>query len=133
MGPQVEPFDDGVRQIVVRLERRIGRPADVTISRSAGIAGPSDDLSANVYDPTTPSGRSRGTRLVLMALCADSAIWPSIHEAFEAEGFEPATPEPDHGRVFYRSRTRALLVVPTDPRAERAVDRVGKALLTEVV
>lgn len=132
MEPQVETWDAGVKQIISTLEKRIGRSDFVTLTQVASVAGTSEP-EAIVYDPTSPSKRSTGTPLVIMVLCADAATWPLIEAAFRAEGFEPVTPEPDQGRVFYRSRTRALLIVPANPEATRAVDRTGRALLTQIV
>lgn len=133
MGPQVEPYADGVSRIVGRIQARIALPSQVTVSETAGVEGHSADLAAIVFDPISPSHRATGTRLTLMALCADRSVWPRIHAAFEAEGFDPITPEPDHGRVFYRSRTRALLIVPENPGAKMAVEKTGRAVLTEVI
>jgi hypothetical protein len=133
MAPEVEPFHDGVNRIVAVLRARIGHPEFVTLTQVSSVAGASSEPSVIVYDPTTPSHRSKGTPLLVMALCADSATWPAIQVAFEQEGFDAVTPEPDHGRVFYRSRKRAMLIVAANPGVASSVEQTGKPLLTEII
>jgi hypothetical protein len=60
-------------------------------------------------------------------------VWPYVHEAFRAEGFEPLTPEPGNGRVCFASGLKALLIVPEHPGATRPIDQTGRALLTTII
>lgn len=130
---ETEPYEEGLKRALARIERGIGRPEDVTLmeGNAADLRGPPPQVI--VYDPSVPSGRSTGTPLLITALCSDRTVWPRIHATFAAEGFDPLTPEPDEGRVCYASRTKALLIVEAHPGATRPADRTGLALLTSIV
>ena len=132
MAVPVEPYQAGLERLMEGIANRIGRK-DVTVMEGNASDMRGSPPSVIVYDPSAPSLRSTGTPLLVTVLCANRASWPLIHAALEAEGFEPLTPEPGEGRVCYASRTRALLLVPEHPGANRAVEMTGTALLTTIV
>jgi hypothetical protein len=129
---ETEPYSEGLQRILGKLTKRIGRE-EVTLMEGNVADFLGERPSAIVYDPTVPSHRSTGSPLLITALCADRTLWPAIHAAFAAEGFDPLTPEPGPGRVCYASRSRALLIVPAHPEATRAADQTGRALLTSII
>jgi hypothetical protein len=129
---ETEPYKDGLRRVLSRLEGRIARKA-VTLTEGNATDIRTSPGPVIVYDPSVPSHRSTGHPLLVTAWCADRAVWPHIHEAFRADGFDPLRPEPGQGRVCYVSRTKALLIVPAHPGASLPVDQTGMALLTTIV
>jgi hypothetical protein len=130
-GTGLEDYADAARRIREDVVRRLNR-ADVSVTvtnHDETTPTPRNPDQVFVYSDDSLTIQSLGTPLVLTLTCEDPAAWPSIDRTMRVAGFLPFGPRSTLGNQAYQSATRAWFVVPVNPGATRAVDRVGKAVL----